>query len=116
MTIDKAHLLKPDPREERLPAWNRDLLTSLRHEVRRLQEALNATKGDHPDSNVTLQGVPSGSSIRLPRNSKIQFKSNWGGIQVHHDLNGRICIQADSSLLVRPNASNSLTVELEDSP
>lgn len=106
--------LTPDPREEKLPVWAREKLASLRQNVRKLEEARDVLKGEHQDSNVRLLEKTGLGHIPLPKNSMIKFANNWGHITVHHEPDGRVRIQGDNTILVRLNAGNSLTVELEN--
>ena len=105
----------PDPREEKLPLWARDTLLALRRQVRDAEQAADAVRGAHEGSNVQLIGKTARKdNVPLPRNSYVRFDSKWGGIQVGHDLDGRIRIQGDSVLVLRMSAANALFVELED--
>lgn len=114
MTEKSLHpLLVPDPREEKLPLWARDTLLALRRNVRDMEEAVAAVKGEHEGSNVRLFDRTTLGNTPLPKNSQLAFDSNWGKIAVGHDLDGRVRIQGDSTLILRMSAGNALTVELE---
>ena len=106
--------LTPDPREEKLPMWVRESLNALRRNVRHLEESVAAVKGEHPDSNVHLLDKASLKNTDLPKNSQVAFDSHWGKVIVGHDLDGRVRVQGDNVLIVRLNAGNALTVELEE--
>lgn len=105
--------MTPNPREEKLPLWARDTLLALRRAVQDAEAAVEALKGEHPGTNVRLQSRTSLVNIPLPRNSSVEFDSNWGKVLVGHEPNGLIRIQGDSKLILRMSASNALTVELE---
>ncbi len=109
----KAHLYEPEEREQKLPQWAQYLLLDMRREMRALRSTLDATKGDHPDSNVKLWGTTVGEHVDLRKNSHISFKMEAGNVQVYHERNGRLRVQGDYRLVVYPEASNALSVELE---
>lgn len=109
-----ADPMTPDPREERQPAWVRQVLAELRARVLDSEKAVASVRGEHPGTNVHLDVRGSRSSVGLPENSHVTFHSKWGGILVGHDLDGRVRIQGDSRLILRVNAANTFTVELED--
>lgn len=110
MTTD----LTPDPREEKLPVWVQESMASMRRTIRALEQSVAAVKGEYPHSNVRLFDKGNRSDTGLPRNSQVAFDSQWGKILVHHDLKGLVRIQGDSRMIVHLEASNALTVELED--
>lgn len=106
--------MTPDPREEKLPLWVRDTLLALRRQVRDAEQIADAVRGVHTGSNVQIVGSGTRKdNIPLPKNSHVQFDSKWGSVQIGHDLDGRVRVQGDSVLIVRLNAGNALTVELE---
>lgn len=106
--------MTPDLREEKLPLWARLMLTDLRGEVSDLREQVTVLRGEHVQSNVKALGGVKHTDLWLPQNTAVAFDSNWGRIQVGHDLKGLVRIQGDSSLILRMSAGNALTVELED--
>lgn len=108
-----ADPMTPDPRESKLPVWAQQTLDQLRLRVLDAEKTMASVKGEHPDTNVHLDVRRSRNSVGLPRNSHVTFDSKWGGIQVGHDLEGRVRIQGDSRLILRMNAANAMTVELE---
>ena len=114
MTTHANPNLTADPREEKLPLWVRETIIALRRNVRDLEEVVAAVRGEHEGSNVQLMDKGSLKTTPLPKNSHVKFESNWGGILVGHDLDGRVRVQGDSTLILRMNASNALTVELDD--
>jgi len=105
--------LKIDPREEKLPLWVREKLDHMRRTIRDLEAVVASVKGEHEGSNVHLIDRASIKRTPLPKNSQVEFNSGWGKIGVYHDLDGRVCIQGDSTIILRVNAGNSVTVELE---
>jgi hypothetical protein len=108
-----APVFTPDEREAKLPVWVRQELQNLRNTVRDLHNQVQAVKGEHAGSNVQMLDKAGLGSTPLPKGSMVKFDSNWGGITVHHDTDGRVRIQGDNTLLIRLNAGNALTVELE---
>lgn len=106
--------MTPDPREGKQPGWVQDTLAELRGKVRNMESEVAAVKGEHEGSNVRLVNRTSLKDTPLPPSSMVAFDSKWGKVTVHHDLDGRVRIQGDSALIVRLNAGNALTVELED--
>ena len=107
-------LLTPDPREEKLPVWVQEKLSALRIKVRDMEAVVASVRGEHEGSNVRLLGGASLKDTPLPKNSQIAFDSHWGKIAVGHDLEGRLRIQGDNTLILRMNAGNALTAELEN--
>jgi hypothetical protein len=114
MTDPTAPVFTPDPREAKLPVWVREQLQSYRKTITDLHQAVTVLQGQNAGSNVVLVGKYKMPDTPLPKNSSIAFKSNWGRIQVFHDLKGRVHIQGDNTILVRPGGGNNLTIELED--
>jgi hypothetical protein len=114
MTEPTIPILTPDPREPKLAAWARARIDALRGKVRDMQAIVDAVRGEHPGSNVRIFEKTGLGKTNLPKGSMIEFDSNWGTIKVFHDLKGRICVQGDNTLLVRLEAGNTLTVELEN--
>lgn len=106
--------LDPDPREERLPRWVQTTLASLRSDVRELKETADTLRGELPDSNVRIMHRTNLDTIPLPENAMIKFANKWGWITVHHERNGQVRIQGDSTMILHMNAGNSLNVELRD--
>jgi hypothetical protein len=109
--------LIPDAREAKLAQWARDTLAHLRSEVEMLEKALAALRGENEGSNVVIAanaGMHGRPELPLPKNSRIDFATGWGKIQVHHDLKGNVRVQGDSSLVVYLEAGNALTVKLKD--
>lgn len=115
MTDHPNPRLTVDPREEKLPMWVRETIIALRRNVRDMEEVVASVRGEHEGSNVRLFDKGTIKDTPLPKNSQVCFDSNWGKVTVGHDLDGLIRIQGDSKLVLRMNAANSLTVELEDS-
>lgn len=107
-------MMTPDPREERLPAWVRETLHTLRVAVRDAHEIAESVKGEHAGSNVRLDMRTAAEVVPLPKNSHVEFDSKWGKITVGHTMGGQIRIQGDSRMILRMEAANALTVELED--
>jgi hypothetical protein len=114
MTDPTAAVFTPDPREAKLPVWARERLQSYRTTITDLRKAVTTLQGQNEGSNVTLIGKYRLPDIPLPKNSSVAFKSNWGRIQVFHDLKGRVHIQGDNTILVRPGGGNNITIELEN--
>lgn len=104
----------PDPREEKLPRWVQEKFTAYRREIERLEAVVASVKGEHAGSNVRIFDKGTLKDTPLPKNSQVCFDSNWGKVIVGHDLDDRIRIQGDSKLILRMNAANALTVELDD--
>jgi hypothetical protein len=96
-----APVFTPDEREAKLPVWVRQELQNLRNTVRDLHNQVQAVKGEHAGSNVQMLDKAGLGSTPLPKGSMVKFDSNWGGIK------------GDNTLLIRLNAGNALTVELE---
>jgi hypothetical protein len=113
MTPNQHPILTPDPREAKLPSWARARLDAPRTHVRDQDKTVQSVTGEHEGSNVVLVGKPQRPDVPLPKNSSVAFKSNWGRIQVFHDLKGRVHIQGDSMIRIRPGGGNNITVELE---
>lgn len=105
--------LTADSREERLPLWVRETIIALRRNVRDLEGVVASVRGEHEGSNVHLIDKASIKRTPLPKNSQVEFNSGWGKIGVYHDLDGRVRIQGDNTIILRVNAGNSVTVELE---
>lgn len=107
--------LDPDPREEKLPAWVRKKLEDQRRWISDMEATVDAVKSEHKGSNVRLVDFhsPTLRTTPLPKNSHVEFDSNWGKFTVHHDSDGKIRIQGDNVLLMRLQAGNSFTVELD---
>lgn len=104
----------PEEREAKLPLWAREQLQSYRSTITGLTEELALLKGELPGSNVQVLGKPGRGPLPLPKYSVVAFDNKWGRILAAHETNGRIRIQGDNTLIVRMNAGNCLTVELED--
>jgi hypothetical protein len=104
----------PDPREAKLPVWAQELLQSYRATITDLSKTVTAFQGLHQGTNVVLKGKSNQPDLPLPNYSAVAFRSNWGSVQVNHDLKGLVRIQGDNRLIVRLEAGNALTVELED--
>lgn len=109
-----ADPMTPDPREEKQPGWVQQTLAALRGKVRDAEQIANATKGQHPGTNVRLLDKTSTTKIDLPKNSQVEFDSNWGRIIVGHELDGKVRVQGDSAVTLHPSAANSFSVELKD--
>jgi hypothetical protein len=111
-------LLEPDPREPKLAVWAQDRLRAQRQRIADLEKSVEAVKGEHAGSNVRLVDFHARmlAPTPLPKDSQVEFDSKWGKVTVHHEMKGgRIRIQGDNTLVVRLQAGNALTVELEDS-
>lgn len=107
--------LTPDRREEKLPVWVQEQFQMYRRTITDLRGEVALLKGELPDSNVMMLEKAGLGKTPLPKNAMIKFASkSWGGITVHHERDGRLRIQGDNTLILRMNAGNALTVELEE--
>jgi hypothetical protein len=107
----------PDPRESRLPKWAQEELHRLRRDLAAECQQVEELKGNIPDSDTFVIDYLR-SNAPLPRGSRIGFYPRPDSdhlrqqIQVYCE-SGRLRVQGDYALIVRPCASNSLTIELE---
>lgn len=108
-----------DPREPKLPKWAQDQLSSLRRKLSEAEAANAELRGIIPVTNTFVANYTR-KDTPLPNNARITFMPNGDegnvrqSVMAYIEQNGRIRIQGDYALIVRPGASNSLTVELEN--
>lgn len=107
----------PDPRESRLPKWAQAELQRLRRELDAERQQVEELKGNIPDSDTFVLDYLR-SNAPLPRGSRIGFYPKPDNdhlrqqIQVYCEA-GKLRVQGDYALIVRPSASNTLTIEME---
>lgn len=106
-----------DPREVKLPKWAQEELSRLRRELHVSQQTIEELKWNNPGSDTFLIDYGR-KDAPLPKNSRIGFHlrpddgRSREQIQVYTEY-GKLRVQGDYALIVRPTASNCFTVELE---
>jgi hypothetical protein len=106
-----------DPREARLPKWAQEELRALRYRLTVELQAIEELKGNNPDSDTFLIDYGRKDSP-LPRGSRIGYHLEPDDGQVRQQIqvyveSGKLRVQGDYSIVVRPVASNCLTIEME---
>ena len=111
-----ARMLNPDPREVKLPQWTRNLLQTLRAEVRTGHNELQAMKHAVGETNVWISGGPTLEDLPLPKNSKIRFRINKDDeIVVGIDYFSATHLEVHGwgrNLAVEPQAANTFRVRI----
>jgi hypothetical protein len=106
-------MTEKDPREDKLPKWAQDQLTTLRRQAAELEQVVTTLQGEHPGSNVRVGGGNSRTNLPLPRNAYIDFKGQFGWISVYHDRDGQVCVQGERPVILTMTAANRFKIKLE---
>lgn len=114
----KAHDPKEREREAKLPVWAQARLDSLRRNLEAQRKHIAEMKDANPDTNTRLldysQGdTPLPADARVGFNPKPNAMAGRNQIQVYIEK-GRLRVQGDYPLTIRPEASNTFTVELRE--
>ncbi|WP_406379139.1 hypothetical protein [Streptomyces sp. NBC_00197] len=107
----------PDPRESRLPKWAQQELSRLRRDLDIERQTVEELRGNIPDTDTFALDYIRGNSP-LPKGSRVGFHprpdDDFGRLQIQvYCESGRLRVQGDYALTVRPSASNSLTIEID---
>jgi hypothetical protein len=110
--------LETDPREERLPVWARDKMTTLRHFAKQATEELTALKQGTKLSEFWLENWnDSQDRFYLPEHCRLMFRDAHTQLDLGKRTDqskGRLTIYSlHGGLIVRPDASNVVTLESE---
>ena len=114
--------IDPDPREEKLPRWARDLLDNMRHRVARAEaDADAALLATSPDESSTVLYRDGDSDVGLGDDPTVQFR--LGGKHRQH-IQCRIertpswgtCVylSGGDSIRFRPVSSNAIRIYVEE--
>jgi hypothetical protein len=123
-----ANPMDPDPREEKLPAWARGLISQLRRRAERAEgRAAEARLGSGPADTDTLLDPYDDTPIRLPKGSRVRFlldattpdAIDRDRLYVDVSVNRRygkplVELHSGKALLIRPVSSNLATAEVEE--
>lgn len=107
----------PDPREAKLPKWVQEELRVLRRKLSDEQAAREELRGNIPDANVFVRDYLR-NDRPLPVDARVAFHLTpddgrvRNSVSVHIE-NGKLRIQGDCMILVRPTSGNSLTIEMD---
>lgn len=100
----------------RLPKWAQSYIDVLERNLREARRSL-AVQGDVTATDVTFSRIASLDEEYIPNGSRVTFKlpsavfpSKHFNIRVMIGLDGKLDVNADSRVLVSPNAANSLTI------
>lgn len=112
-------IFERDPREERLPRWVQEKLSSLRMEVNVQARIIAELKAEIPETNTFVSDYVRGDTP-LPPNARIDFVLGDDSradmsrkVQVYISQEGVLEIQGGRTLAVEPRASNSLRIRLD---
>ncbi len=125
--------LDPDPREERLPQWVRDILAGLRSQVTAANRARDRARQEHgpKDSDTVLDPYHPAGPINLPKGERVRFiigdtpeghvDREWIDVQVvrrtYRDGQTHVwlSLMGGDGLAVLPQSSNVVRVILDPS-
>jgi hypothetical protein len=114
--------IEPDPREEKLPRWARELLSNARMRVRtaeaNAEAALLATKPDETDTVVYRYGSP---NVGLEEGSAVQFRlgphyQDYVQCRIERDKHygARVNLHGGRSIRIEPGSSNTAHIGLRN--
>ena len=124
--------LTPDPREERLPKWARDLLAGLRSQTAAAIRARDQARQEHgpTDSDTILDPYHPAGPIGLPKGERVRFiigetpegrvDREWIDAQVERQTyrDGHtetwLHLMGGDGIAVRPQSSNVIRVTLSE--
>lgn len=103
---------------ERLPKWAQIEISRLKRDLKFHQEEhLRIASGGILESETNTQADPYADiPQRLPNNTTIAFRLEDGtrnGVVRARVANGRLNINGDTGISIRPNSSNDITIGLE---
>lgn len=108
--------MKIDPREEKLPKWAQETLSTLRRELERSAIRNAELRGEVGETNTVVTNYGEFDQP-LRNNARVQFNfpgERWDNyIQAYVEGN-RLRIQGGRYVVIHPNVSNAFWIELGD--
>lgn len=106
-----------DPREARLPKWAQEELRALRYRLTVELKVIEELKGNNPDSDTFLIDYGR-KDTPLPEGARVGYHLEPDNGRSRHQIqvyteHGKLRVQGDYSIVVKPIASNCLTIEME---
>jgi len=108
-----------DDQIAKLPKWAREYIEHLEREVLATQANADSITKAHPNTDTFLEGNgPWSDGIQLPKRSRIRFKLGEPRRQEvevyikqdYSDMPPYLLVQAYNSMLIRPEATNTIRI------
>jgi hypothetical protein len=112
--------MQKDPRIDKLPKYATQYVHVLEQRVKELEEDLVIARGQ--SKTKVAYDIYDGEPSYLGNNETVEFsvgdKLNCRKIRVHltypHEKSKSITVNGDSSIVVRPSASNQVTISIDE--
>jgi hypothetical protein len=108
--------MEVDPREDKLPKWAVEKLHTLRLVAQGYADEIKGLTGKTEKSAFYLERFGSPDRFYLPQGQRLIFEEAHSRIEItaRYGEKGKLTVYSlENSLLVRPSASNVITVESE---
>ena len=117
--------IDPDPREEKLPKWAQEKLSSLRQKVKETRHALNqelysGISPDEPSVGVGMDVETSHPAKLYPKHERVKFRfgkgiGNYIECNMVNDIHfgKRLVVRGGDMVTIHPEASNTVSIKME---